>query len=67
MQGADKELSQEIGELNIKLKKYCLGRGFIYINSNNINEYCMNNGKLCLNNSKLYVNDNDTNLFSNNI
>lgn len=67
MQRADKELSQEIRELNIKLKKYCLVRGFIYINNNNINEYCMNNGKLCLNNSKLCLNDNDTNLFSNNI
>ena len=60
MHRSDKDFSNEISELNVKLKKYCLGRGFIYIDNDNINESCLNN-------SKLYLNKKDTSLFSKNI
>ena len=46
---SDKYVSKEISELNVKLKKYCLGRGFIYVDNDNINEACLNNIKLHLN------------------
>ena len=52
---SDKDFSKEISELNVKLKKYCLSRGFIYINES------------CLNNSKLHLNKKGTSLFSKNI
>ena len=56
----DKDFSKEICELNVKLKKYCLGRRFIYIDNGNVNESCLNN-------SKLHLNKKGTNLFSKNI
>ena len=40
--------SREISELNIKLKKYCLGRRYIYIGNDNVNESCLNNSKFTL-------------------
>ena len=55
---SDKDFSKEISELNVKLKKYCLGRGFI--DNDNINESCLNN-------SKLHFNKKGTSLFSKNI
>ena len=55
---SDKDFSKEICELNLKLKKYCLGRGFVYVNNDNINEYCLN---------KLDLDKKGTNLFSKNI
>ena len=45
----DKDFSNEIKETNIKLKNYCLGKGFIFVDNDNINEYCLNNSKLYLN------------------
>ena len=57
---SDKDFSKEISELNVKLKKYCLGRGFIYIDNGNVNESCLNN-------SKLYLNKKGTDLFTKNI
>ena len=54
---SDKDFSKEISELNVKMKKYCLGRGFIYIDNDNINESCLNN-------SKLHLNKKGTSLFS---
>ena len=57
MRRSDKYFSKEISELNAKLKKYCLGRGFIYIDTDNVNESCLNSSKLHL----------GTNLFSKNI
>ena len=38
MHRSDKDFSKEISELNVKLKKNCLGRGFICIDNNNVNE-----------------------------
>ena len=49
IQRADKDFSNEIKETNIKLKNYCLGKGFIFVDNDNINEYCLNNSKLYLN------------------
>ena len=40
MHRSDKDFLKEISELNVKLKKYCLGRGFIYIDNDNVNESC---------------------------
>ena len=60
MNRSDKDFSKEINELNVKLKKYCLGRGFIYVDNDKINESCLNN-------SKLHLNKKGTNLFSKNI
>ena len=41
MHRSDKDFSKEISETNVKLKKYCLGRGFIYVDNDNINEPCL--------------------------
>ena len=60
MHRSDKDFSKEISELNVKMKKYCLGRGFIYINNDHVNESFLNN-------SKLHLNKRATNLFSKNI
>ena len=49
IQRTDKDFSNEIKETNIKLKNYCLGKGFIFVDNDNINEYCLNNSKLYLN------------------
>ena len=60
MHRSDKDFSKEISELKVKLKKYCLGRGLIYTDNDNINEFCLNN-------SKLHLNKKGTDLFSKNI
>ena len=60
MHRSDKYFTKEISELNVKLKKYCLGRGFIYVDNDNINESCVKN-------SKLHFNKKSINLFSKNI
>ena len=60
MQRSDKDFSQEISELNVKLKKYCLSRGFIYVDNGSSNEFFLNN-------CKLRINKKGTNLFSKNI
>ena len=60
MNRSDKDFSKEISQFNVKLKRYCLGRGFIYVDNNNINESCLDN-------SKLHLNKKDTNLFCKNI
>ena len=57
---SDRDFSREISELNVKLKKYCLGRGFIYADNDNINESCLIN-------SKLHLNKEGTNLLSKSI
>ena len=54
--GCDKDFLKKISEL----KKYCLGRGFIYVDKDNINEYSLND-------SKLYLNEKGASLFSKNI
>ena len=46
IQRSDKEFSNEIKETNIKLKNYCLGKGFIFVDNDNINVSCLNNSKL---------------------
>ena len=45
---ADKDFRNVIKETNIKLKNYCSGKGFIFVDDN-INESCLNNSKLHLN------------------
>ena len=57
MNRSGKDFSKEISELNDKLKKYFLGRGFIYVDNCNINESCLNN-------RKLHFNQKCANLFS---
>ena len=49
IQSANKDFSNEIKETNIKLKNYCSGNGFIFVDNDNINESCLNNSKLHLN------------------
>ena len=51
MRRSDKDFSKEISEL--KLKRYCLGRGFIYIDNDDINESCLNNSKHHINKKEL--------------
>ena len=46
IQRADKNFSNEIKETNIKLKNYCSGKGFIFVDNDNINVSCLNNSKL---------------------
>ena len=42
---ADKNLEKERIEINTKLKRYCEGKGFIFVENNNINESGLNNSK----------------------
>ena len=49
IQRADKDFGSETKETNIKLKSYCSGKGFIFVDNDNINESCLNNSKLHLN------------------
>ena len=45
----DKDVDDERKELNSKLKKYCEGKGFAFIENTNVNETGQNNSKLHLN------------------
>ena len=45
----DKDLEDELNEVNVKLKKYCEGNGFVFIENVNIDESDLNNSKLYLN------------------
>ena len=56
----DKDADDERKELNSKLKKYCEGKGFVFIENANINE-------TGLNNSKLHLNRKGTNILAQNI
>ena len=47
-QGADKNYSKEIKDINTRLKSYCLGKDLIFVDKSNIHESCLNNGKLHL-------------------
>ena len=49
IQRTDKDFINEIKETNVKLKNYCLGNGFIFVDNDNMNESCLNNSKLHLN------------------
>ena len=42
MNRSDKDFSNEISKLNVKLKKYRIGRGFVYVDNDNFNESCLN-------------------------
>ena len=44
----DKDLEDEPKEVNVKLKKYCEGKGFFLIENDNIRESGLNNSKLHL-------------------
>ena len=39
----DRDLEKEIKEANTKLKNYCIGKGFIFVDNANIKENCLNN------------------------
>ena len=56
----DRDLDKEIKETNTKLKNYCIGKGFTFVNNANINEKCLNN-------NKLHLNKKGTTLFTKNI
>ena len=53
----DKDLEDE---RNMKLKKYCEGKGFVFIENDNISESGVNN-------SKLHLNKKGTNILNQNI
>ena len=44
-----RNLGQEIRDLNLKLKRYCEGNNFLFVDNVNIEESCLNNSKLHLN------------------
>ena len=44
-----KDLENKRNEVNVKLKKYCEGKGFVFIENDNIDESSLNNSKLYLN------------------
>ena len=56
----DKDLEDERNEVNMKLKKYCEGKGFVFNENANINESGLNN-------SKLHLNKKGTNILTQNI
>ena len=45
----EKELEKEINETNTKLRKYCEGKVFFFVDNSNINESCLSNSKFHLN------------------
>ena len=55
-----KDLEDERNEVNMKLKKYCEGKGFVFIENANLNESVLNN-------SKLHLNKKGTNILTQNI
>ena len=42
----NKDLEDERNEVNTKLKKYCKGKGFVFIENANIDESDLNDSKL---------------------
>ena len=56
----DKDLEDERNEVNMKLKNYCEGEGFIFIENADISESGLNN-------SKLHLNKKGTNILTQNI
>ena len=44
----DKDLGDERNEVNMRIKKYCEGKGFVFIENDNISESGVNNSKLHL-------------------
>ena len=59
-QRADRDLEKEITDTNKKLKNYCSGKGFIFVNNSTVNQSCLNK-------SKLHLNKKGTILLTNNI
>lgn len=59
-QRADRDLEKEITDTNKKLKNYCSGNGFIFVNNSTVNQSCLNK-------SKLHLNKKGTILLTNNI
>ena len=55
-----RNFGQEIRDLNLKLKRYCEGNNFLFIDNVNIEESCLNN-------SKLYLNHKERNILCQNI
>ena len=56
----DKDLEDERSEVYMKLKKYCEGKGFVFIGNANIKESGPNN-------SELHLNKKGTNILTQNI
>ena len=46
---SDRNLVQEIRDLNLKLKRYCEDHNFLSVDNVNVKESCLNNSKLHLN------------------
>ena len=57
---AGRDLEKEIKDTNEKLKNYCSGNGFIFVDNTAITESCLNN-------SKLHLNKKGTSMLANNI
>ena len=57
---SDRNLEKEIVDFNLKLKRYCEGNQFLFIDNDNID-------KSCLHNSKLHLNQKGTNILCQNI
>ena len=55
-----RNFGQEIRDLNLKLKRYCEGNNFLFIDNVNIEESCLNN-------SELYLNHKERNILCQNI
>ena len=43
MTRSDRNLGQEIRDLNLKLKRYCEGNNFLLVENVNVEELCLNN------------------------
>ena len=46
---ADRDLEKKINDTNGRLKNYCSGNGFMFVNNSTMNESCLNKSKLVLN------------------
>ena len=49
IQRADRNFKDQIKETSDKLKRYCEGNGFVYVDNDNINEESLNKSLLHLN------------------
>ena len=51
----DRKPENDINETNTKLRKYCGGKEFIFVDDWNIDESCLNNRKLHVNKKGSYI------------
>ena len=52
---SDRNLGYEVRDLNLKLKRYCEGNNFLFVDTVNVEESYLNNSKLHLNHKRINI------------